>query len=125
MTTKMPVIENGLMKENEMSTEIDCRGLACPAPVLKTKEMIEQDKPETLTVIVDNEAAKQNVTRFMEHQGLAVSVREEGSDFHVTGRLTEGAEVFGPHQAVESGPSDAEEEKIMVMVANRSNGIRG
>ncbi len=102
-------------EENEMSTEIDCRGLACPAPVLKTKEMIEQEKPETLTVIVDNEAAKQNVTRFMEHQGLAVSVREEGSEFHVTGRTKEGAT---PATApVKDVAAEAEEQKIMVMVA--------
>ncbi|MCF8130622.1 MAG: sulfurtransferase TusA family protein, partial [Deltaproteobacteria bacterium] len=50
-----------------MNTKIDCRGLACPAPVLKTKELIEQEQPENLVVVVDNEAAKENFTPFMEH----------------------------------------------------------
>ena len=66
--------------------------MACPDPVLKTKELIEQEKPEKLIVIVDNEAARQNVTRFMEYQGFNVSASEEGTDFHVTGRAGEGAE---------------------------------
>ena len=96
-----------------MSTKIDCRGLACPAPVLKTKELVEQEQPEKLSVIVDNEAAKQNVTRFLEYQGFVVSVNQEGSDFHVMG-----------HAGEETGskPAHAESEevkqKIMVMVGN-------
>ena len=99
-----------------MSTEIDCRGLACPAPVLKTKELIEQKKPENLIVIVDNEAARQNVTRFMEYQGFNVSAREEGTDFHVTGRAAKGAEpAVKPEKAIES---EELKQKIMVMVGS-------
>ena len=97
-----------------MSTEIDCRGLACPAPVLKTKELIEQEKPEKLIVIVDNEAARQNVTRFMEYQGFDVSASEEGTDFHVTGHAGEGSEsAAAPVKTVES---EEVKQKIMVMV---------
>ena len=99
-----------------MSTEIDCRGLACPAPVLKTKELIEQEKPEKLVVIVDNEAARQNVTRFMEYQGFNVSASEEGTDFHVTGHAGEGAEpAVKPEKTIES---EEFKQKIMVMVGS-------
>ena len=28
-----------------MNNEIDCRGLACPAPVIQTKECIEREHP--------------------------------------------------------------------------------
>ncbi|MBW2708529.1 MAG: sulfurtransferase-like selenium metabolism protein YedF [Deltaproteobacteria bacterium] len=94
--------------------EIDCRGLDCPAPVLKTKEIIEQEKPEKLTVIVDNEAARQNVTRFMEYQGFNVSASEEGTDFHVTGHAGEGAAPAAkPEKTIES---EEVKQKIMVMV---------
>ncbi len=94
---------------------IDCRGLACPGPVLKTKELIEQMHPENIVVTVDNEAARQNVTRFLEYQGFAVSADEEGTDFHVMGHAEEGA-------APEAAPSKTrepgeEKKKIMVMVA--------
>jgi len=99
-----------------MSTKIDCRGLACPAPVLKTKELIEQEKPEKLIVIVDNEAARQNVTRFMEYQGFNVSASEEGTDFHVTGHAGEGAESAAkPEKTIES---EEWKQKIMVMVGS-------
>ncbi|HKI50200.1 MAG TPA: sulfurtransferase-like selenium metabolism protein YedF [Desulfobacteria bacterium] len=95
-----------------MRKEIDCRGLACPAPVLKTKELIEQGQPENLVVMVDNEAAKENVTRFMEHQGFVVSTSVDGSGFQVSGRA-EGSAKETPAKAVE--PEELNQ-KIMVMV---------
>lgn len=92
---------------------IDCRGLACPAPVLTTKEAIETGDLDELTVIVDNEAARQNVSRFFESRNFEVSVREEGKDFHVTGnRIKE-----KPHGSLEDEGTDVREQKIMVMVA--------
>ncbi len=57
--------------------EIDCRGLACPQPVLETKEALEKlSEGEILRVLVDNEAAVKNVMRFAEAQGHAVRVTE-------------------------------------------------
>jgi TusA-related sulfurtransferase len=46
--------------------ELDCRGLACPIPVIKTKEVIDQGKVEKLTGLVDNPAARENVSRFFQ-----------------------------------------------------------
>ena len=56
---------------------LDCKGLPCPQPVLLCKQCIDKEKPATLTVLVDNEAARQNVTRFLGVQGYAVV---EGQD---------------------------------------------
>jgi selenium metabolism protein YedF len=95
-----------------METKIDCRGLACPAPVLKTKELIEQNRPQNLVVMVDNEAAKENVTRFMEHQGFVVSTTVEGGVFLVSGHAEGGAE-GGSAATVET---EEVNQKIMVMV---------
>ena len=94
--------------------KIDCRGLACPGPVLKTKELIEQGHPENIVVTVDNEAARQNVTRFLEYQGFVVSANEEGTDFHVMGHA-------GEKTVLDAAPlkpraSDEVKQKIMVMV---------
>ena len=97
-----------------MTKEIDCRGLACPAPVLQTKEAIEKEHPTVINVVVDNEAAKQNVSRFMGSQGLEVSVKQEGSDFHVIGKMGEGTAAETPvDEKAQIG-----QKKIMVMVAN-------
>jgi selenium metabolism protein YedF len=97
-----------------MTKEIDCRGLACPAPVLQTKEALEKHRPNVIKVVVDNEASKQNVFRFMESQNLEVTVLQEGTDFHVIGKIRKGAATQAP---VEKKP-DTGHKKIMVMVAN-------
>ena len=60
--------------------EINCRGLACPIPVLKTKEALERGAEE-IAVIVDNRASKENVRRFAEKMGCSVEVEERGKEF--------------------------------------------
>ena len=47
---------------------IDTSGLSCPEPVLRTKKALK-NKPQTIEVLVDNEAALQNVTRFLDSLG--------------------------------------------------------
>src|SRR4030042_3515622 len=66
-----------------MQQSIDCRGLACPQPVLRTKQALEEIATGRNIVIVDNEAAKGNVTRFAESQGGKVSVEEKGGNFYL------------------------------------------
>lgn len=44
--------------------EIDCRGLACPAPVIATKKGIEEHFGSSFRVLLDNGAARENVLRF-------------------------------------------------------------
>ncbi len=68
-----------------MPPTIDCRGLACPGPVLQCKQCVDNDAPATLTVVVDNEAAKENVTRYMGTRGYAVSVAQDGAVWNVVG----------------------------------------
>ena len=97
-----------------MTKEIDCRGLACPAPVLQTKEALEKDRPNVIKVVVDNEASKQNVSRFMKSQNLEVTIKQEGTDFHIIGKIGEGVDlVTSVTEKTEAG-----QKKIMVMVAN-------
>jgi len=43
--------------------EIDCRGLACPQPVLRAKKALDNMQEEEVLVIVDNPAAKENLER--------------------------------------------------------------
>ena len=47
---------------------IDCRSMACPQPVIKTREALEQ-KPASVTVLVDNVPASENVRRLLEKSG--------------------------------------------------------
>ena len=57
--------------------QLDARGLSCPEPVI----LIRQAAYE---MTVDNHAAKENVTRYAEHQGYTVTVRQEGGDYTLT-----------------------------------------
>jgi len=66
-----------------MSKTLDARGLTCPAPVLLAKDTIEKENPAELMVIVDNDASRENVTRFLTTKGYEVAQHAEGSDFHL------------------------------------------
>ncbi len=64
---------------------LDCRGLACPNPVIKTKELIDRGDVPQLTVLVDNPAAQENVSRFLQRAGFEVRVEENQGTFAVSG----------------------------------------
>ena len=61
-----------------MEKSIDCMGMACPLPVVNAKKAAEQlHAGDVLTVMVDNEIAVQNLTRFAEHKGFSVSAQKK------------------------------------------------
>lgn len=95
-------------------SKIDARGLSCPAPVLETKAAVESRHPQHLEVLVDNEPASQNVTRFLNSQGYRTEVTQEGERFTVTGTGS-GDSVPAPQSEAIAPETDAQ--KIMVMVA--------
>ena len=64
---------------------IDTRGMSCPQPVLMTKNAIEKH-PEGLEILVDNNTAKNNVTRFLKNLGYNISYKEEDEDILIIAR---------------------------------------
>ena len=70
--------------EKTMSNEIDCRGLSCPQPVIRTKEALDALAEGTVTVRVDTPESRENVRRFAAGQGCEVSVREEAGSHVLT-----------------------------------------
>jgi len=105
----------GSIKEevDSVMKELDARGLACPAPVLKTKTVLEESHPNDVRVTVDNAAAQQNVQRFLESQGFQTELTQHGDDYLVTG--TYDGEPGGQPEKIEEQRSD--KKKIMVMCA--------
>lgn len=93
--------------------ELDARGLACPAPVLKTKTVLEESRPNGVRVAVDNAAAQQNVQRFLESKGFQTELTQHGDDYLVTG--TYDGEPGEQPEKIEEQRSD--KKKIMVMCA--------
>jgi selenium metabolism protein YedF len=93
--------------------EIDARGLACPAPVLQTKAVVKQEDTNAVKVVVDNQAAQQNVERFLRSQGFETSLEKDGNDFFIMGTCS-----TAPRPQPEANKqADAEQKKIMVMCA--------
>jgi len=93
--------------------EIDARGLACPAPVLQTKAVVEQENVNAVKVVVDNQASQQNVMRFLESQGFETSLEKDGNDFLIIGTCSTTPQPQ-PEGETQAG---AEQKKIMVMCA--------
>ncbi|SMO32634.1 selenium metabolism protein YedF [Balnearium lithotrophicum] len=93
---------------------VNCKGLACPVPVLKTKEALEEIESGTIEVIVDNRASRENVKRFAEKAGCKVKVEEKDGEYHIF--ITKGEKTVS-----ESQVEKKEEEKrkeVVVLVAS-------
>jgi selenium metabolism protein YedF len=66
------------------SPVLSCQGLPCPQPVLKTRQAVRESRPPELIVVVDNEAARDNVVRFLTSQNYAVlGIDQEGDDLRI------------------------------------------
>jgi selenium metabolism protein YedF len=62
---------------------LDCRGLACPQPVVTTKQAMDQIREGELVVIVGNAVSCNNVERFAQSQGYSVTVEKKEEDYYL------------------------------------------
>lgn len=62
---------------------IDARGLSCPEPVVLLRNAMRSRK-QRYTLMVDNHAAKENTTRYAEHQGYTVHAEQSSGDYTLT-----------------------------------------
>ncbi|MBF0572304.1 MAG: sulfurtransferase-like selenium metabolism protein YedF [Desulfamplus sp.] len=106
-----------------MSETIDARGLSCPTPVLMAKKTVDADSNlQEITVIVDNEASMENVSRFLTSKNFNVEIFSEGSDFKIVGKADSSGAVSTSKQSIsKSEPSievtDSHKQKILVFAA--------
>ena len=59
---------------------VDARGLSCPQPVVLTMDALKQNA-EAYEILVDNQTALNNVSRFVKNAGKTVSFTESGEDY--------------------------------------------
>jgi selenium metabolism protein YedF len=95
---------------------LDARRLACPAPVLLVKETLDKEVPAVLRVLVDNDAACENVGRFLGSRHYVVTVDRQGVDFQLTG-VAEGAGAV-EQISKEPGEDQAIVPKILVLIGS-------
>jgi len=82
-----------MKREVIVNKRIDARGLACPKPVVMTKNALEEMEAGIIEVLVDNKPAVENVSRFARNSGCEVKVQEEGKNFIVEVTKRESSEV--------------------------------
>ena len=106
-----------------MPKTLDARGLACPAPVLMAKDAIEKDHLDVVEVIVDNEAARENVARFLGSRQFSVSSWQDEEDYKIVGQRhghqpEDRSELKGaPRRATD------QKQKIMILLATDRLGL--
>ena len=61
-------------------TEVDARGLSCPVPVVKTKQAMESNPSDEITVLIDSNVAKENVTRLAESKKYSANVQAAANE---------------------------------------------
>jgi selenium metabolism protein YedF len=81
--------------------EVDCRGLACPQPVIRTKAAMSQCAGEIVT-IVDTDTSAGNVTRMAQKTGWSVAQERRADGIYLT--LRQGASGGAPATATEGVP---------------------
>lgn len=65
--------------------QIDCRNLACPEPVIRTKNALDGLRVgEKLEILVNSIAPKENISRFLKSQNVEFSVEQNGTETKIT-----------------------------------------
>ena len=87
-----------------MIKTVDARGLACPQPVIQTRNALQEEN--SLITVVDNETAQNNVTRMAQKMGCTVQpeLKDDGIYLHIRKDGEPQVEVH-PHPASNTSPS--------------------
>ena len=103
-----------------MERIIDCKGMACPLPVVNAKKAAEElNTGDVLTVQVDNEIAVQNLTRFAEHKGFGVSAEKKGDkEYAVIMQVSGAAAESSQEEAVACVMDSRRKGMLVVLSAN-------
>jgi tRNA 2-thiouridine synthesizing protein A len=64
--------------------EVDVRGYSCPIPVVKTKRAMDENPEDILTVLLETEVSKENVSRLARSRGYAVEEEEMSEEYRLT-----------------------------------------
>ena len=62
---------------------IDTRGLACPMPVINTKKVLDSIREGSVTAIVDNDVAKENILALARSLHFEVDVQQKKNEFYI------------------------------------------
>ena len=99
--------------------QLDCRGLACPQPVMRSRDALAAGAG-ALEILVDNEPARENVRRFLEGRGFTVAASREGSGCWRITATADGA--AAPQQTTEASRPLGENNRTLVLITTETVG---
>ena len=79
---------------------INCQNLSCPQPVIRCRQAVT-DGAKSIVVLVDNQAACENVSRYLASQNFSLSLDEQGVLTAITARCS----AESPQKSTESLPA--------------------
>lgn len=88
-----------------MEIKIDARGLQCPKPVIETKKALEGIKEGNIITVVDNDVAKENVSKLAKSMRLHFSVSEIDGNYEIS--IFKGAYAQSAEEMVQKRPDIA------------------
>jgi selenium metabolism protein YedF len=92
---------------------IDCKGLKCPLPVITAKKYFDSIEEGSATVIVDNEVANSNISKFAQSSGLDYSSELKDGLYHINISKSSCA----------CKPMAFSEEKLVIMIGSDKLGL--
>jgi selenium metabolism protein YedF len=96
--------------------QIDCKGLSCPEPVIRTKNALDENPAAAYEIIVDNEIARENVLRFAKSRGRQAKWTEDGGLFTV---LIEGNGSASPAVKTELTGHELSKRPVLLISTNQ------
>lgn len=97
-----------------MLKELDCTGKNCPVPLIETKKMLESMKEGILRTTVDNETAKENISKFAKSMHYAYSITKNQGNYVV--EITKGGagKTVGSETAESNVGEDTERRTVLI-----------
>ena len=106
-----------------MEKIIDCKGMACPLPVVNAKKAAEELRAgDVLTVLVDNEIAVQNLTRLAQHKGFGVSAEKRAEKEYAVIMNISGTAAVGSAEEQAACVMDARRKGMLVVLSANTMG---
>ncbi len=97
---------------------LDLRTLPCPQPVIQCRKVITEENISNLQIFVDNEAAVENVTRYLEQQGFNVQSTNKDNDFCINASK-DGSALPSENIVV---TKDTDDENILIFITTETLG---
>jgi selenium metabolism protein YedF len=100
-----------------MTVTVDARGLACPQPVIETRNAMQQ--ADQVVTLVDSETSLTNVSRMAEKSGWQVNVVPQGEEYEI--QLTKAGDVSLP-EPMPVGQAEMLRGPLVLVVSSDSMG---